>query len=340
LIAGTIVCPKETPIMNYIEVKIYLSPAGLEPLTALLIGHGVSGLVIDDPREISDLAARRTGLDWDYFDESLLAAGEAYAGEIGVAFYINADPGGERLLEEIKLDVMKLKGGELDGAFGETSVFGRLYTESSLRSDEEWKDEWKRYFKPFRMTPRLTVRPSWEDYKPDDGNEIVIELDPGMAFGTGKHETTALCARMLEVAVRSGAAVLDIGCGSGILSVAAALMGAGSVLGVDIDDDAVAIARENAAKNGCADTVRIVKGDLVSGLSFSADVAVANLTADMIAALAQGLRAHVKAGGIFIASGILNDRRSGVLDAVASVGFRVDEILAEGDWCAIRSVRE
>jgi ribosomal protein L11 methyltransferase len=340
LIAGTIVYPKGTPIMNYIEVKIHLSPAGLEPLTALLIGHGVSGLVIDDPREISELAARKTGFEWDYFDESLLAAGEAFAGEISVAFYINADPEGERLLEAIKLDVMKLKGEELDGVFGETSIFGRLYVESSLRSDEEWKDEWKRYFKPFRVTPRLTVRPSWENYEPDDGNEIVIELDPGMAFGTGKHETTTLCARMLEAAVRSGSSVLDMGCGSGILSIAAALVGAGDVLGVDIDETAVGVARENVAKNGCDDRVMIVKGDLLSGISFSADVVVANLTADLIAALANGLRAHLKPGDVFIASGILNERRAGVSDAVAAAGFRVEEIIAEGDWCAIRSVRE
>lgn len=326
-------------VMDYTEVKVHLSPAGLEALTALLIGHGVSGLVIEDPREIADLASRKTGLDWDYFDESLLAAGKAAGDEITVAFYTEAGPEGSRRLDDIKLDIMKLKGMELDGGFGETRALGRLYTESVSRSDEEWKDEWKRYFKPFRLTSRITVRPSWEVYTPADEGELVIKLDPGMAFGTGKHETTALCARLLSAVVRPGAAVLDMGCGSGILSIAAALMGAGSVLGVDIDETAVSVARENVAENGCADRVNIVKGDLLSGITFEADVAVANLTAELIAKLANGLRAQLKSGGVFIASGILAERRAQAEDAVSAAGFRTEESLTEGEWCAFRSVR-
>ncbi|MDR1247186.1 MAG: 50S ribosomal protein L11 methyltransferase [Clostridiales Family XIII bacterium] len=325
--------------MDYTEVKVHLSPAGLEVLTALLTEHGVTGLVIDDPREIADLAARKTGLDWDYFDESLLAAGAAAGDEITVTFYTEVGPEGTRRLEDIRLDIMKLKAMEADGGFGETQMLGRLYTESFLRSDEEWKDEWKRYFKPFRLTSRLTVRPSWEAYAPFDADELVMELDPGMAFGTGKHETTALCALMLSECVRPGSAVLDIGCGSGILSVAAALMGAGDVLGVDIDETAVSIARENVMKNGCADRVNIVKGDLLAGLSFKADVAVANLTAELIAELAQVLRPCLKSGGIFIASGILTERCALAEDAVRAAGFRIEESLADGEWRAFKAAR-
>jgi ribosomal protein L11 methyltransferase len=132
--------------------------------------------------------------------------------------------------------------------------------------------------------------------------------------------------------------VLDIGCGSGILSIAAALLGAGEVLGVDLDDAAVEIARENVAINSCADRVRIVRGDLLEGLSFMADIAVANLTADLIAALACGLRARLKAGGCFIASGLLSEKRAAAVSALEAAGFRIAECATAGEWCALKAV--
>ncbi|MDR2296461.1 MAG: 50S ribosomal protein L11 methyltransferase [Clostridiales Family XIII bacterium] len=325
--------------MRYIEVQIRVSPAGLEALTALLLGHGICGLVIDDPREIADLASRGNGLDWDYFDDALLAAGKAGADELGVSFYLEEGAEGARRLEDIKIDLMKLKGAEFDGDFGGALTLGRLCAESVLRCEDEWKDVWKRYFKPFRLTERLTVRPSFEeDAAPAAPDALVIRLDPGMAFGTGRHETTALCARLLEASVRPGASVLDIGCGSGILSIAAVLLGAREVLAVDLDDTAVAVARENIAANGCADRVRVVKGDLLAGCAFEADVAVANLTADLIATLVGGLRARLKAGGCFIASGILEEKRDGAVSALEAAGFRILECVPAGGWCAIKAV--
>ncbi|MDR2355503.1 MAG: 50S ribosomal protein L11 methyltransferase [Clostridiales Family XIII bacterium] len=324
--------------MRYIEVKIYVSPAGLEPVTALLIEQGVTGVAIDDPREIAESASRKTGPGPDYFDEALLAAGAARAGEIEVSFYLEDDAEGARRFADIKLELMKLKGLEFDGVFGEGLPLGRLFAESVRRSDDEWKDVWKQYFKPFRLTERLTVRPGFENDTPAAPFERVIRLDPGMAFGTGRHETTALCARLLEASVKPGASVLDIGCGSGILSIAAALLGAGEVLAVDLDDTAVAVARDNIAANACADLVRVVRGDLLAGLDFAADIAVANLTADLIATLAGGLRAHLKAGGSFIASGILEERCDFAISAVEAAGFRVAERVLAGEWCAIRAV--
>jgi ribosomal protein L11 methyltransferase len=169
--------------------------------------------------------------------------------------------------------------------------------------------------------------------------ELVITLDPGMAFGTGRHETTALCARMLEAYMRPGASVLDVGCGSGILSIAAALLGAGEALGVDLDEDAVETARKNVADNGCADRVRIVKGDLVSGLSFTADVAVANLTEASVAALARVIGARLRPDGVFIASGVLADRLGPVAEAVEAAGFRVVKSAVDGEWGAVAAER-
>jgi ribosomal protein L11 methyltransferase len=325
-------------VMQYIEVKIHVSPAGLEFLTALLLERGIGGLVIEDPREIAALAARKTGLDWDYFDDALLAEGARDADEIRVAFYLEADPAGARRLAEIERALSELRDAARGDGFGPALSLGSLRAESALRADDEWKDRWKEYFKPFRMTERLTVKPSWERHTPADAEERVIELDPGMAFGTGRHETTTLCARLLAESLRPGASVLDIGCGSGILSIAAALLGAGEVLGVDLDDTAIDVARENVAINGCADRVRIAKGDLLTGLSFMADVAVANLTADLIAVLAGDLRAHLKAGGCFIASGLLLERRASAVSALEAAGFHIAESVSAGEWCAVKAV--
>jgi ribosomal protein L11 methyltransferase len=324
--------------MQYIEVKIRVSPAGLEPLTALLLEHGIDGLEIEDPREIAALAARKTGLDWDYFDEALLAQGERDAEEIRVAFYLEDDAEGERRLADVKLALMKLKDAELGGGFGGDLPLGSLCAESAVRSDDGWKDLWKQYFKPVRMTERLTVRPSFERYEPVSAEERVIELDPGMAFGTGRHETTALCARLLESSLRPGASVLDIGCGSGILSIAAALLGAGEVLGVDLDETAVGVARENVAINGCADRVTVIKGDLLTGLSFTADIAVANLTAELIATLAGGLRARLRPGGCFIASGLLTEKRAVAVSAREAAGGRGAESACAGAGGAVTAV--
>jgi ribosomal protein L11 methyltransferase len=324
--------------MQYIEVKICVSPAGLELLTALLIERGVTGLVIDDPREIADLAARKNGLDWDYFDDALLAAGAARADEIALTFYLEDDAEGARRFADIERALAKLKGLASDGVFGEGLSPGSLFAESIRRSDDEWKDLWKRYFKSFRMTERLSVVPSFDEDAPAAPEGLVIKLDPGMAFGTGRHETTALCARLLEGAVRPGASVLDIGCGSGILSIAAALLGAGEVLGIDLDAEAVEIARDNIAANACADRARVAQGDLLAGLSFKADVAVANLTADLIAALAGGLRAHLNAGGCFIASGLLDTKCDRAVSAVRAAGFRIAESVLAGEWRAFRAV--
>jgi ribosomal protein L11 methyltransferase len=332
--------------MKYIEVKISASPAGLEALAALLGGYGIQALAIDDLRDARELLSQKDSRGWDYFDEGLQEAASAPADspqELSLAFYLEEKPENDALLQAIKLDVMKLKGRELEGAFGgpaEGLSLGRLYVEPRLRSDGEWKDTWKQYFKPFRLTERLTVRPGWEEPAPEaaDGG-LVIRLDPGMAFGTGRHESTALCARLLEEALRPGAAVLDVGCGSGILSIAAVLLGAGAVLAVDSDDAALEAAAENIRANGCEGRARVLRGDLLEGLSFQADVVAANLTADLILRLADGLGTCLKEGGLFIASGILTEKREAVEAALREKGFAPEKVLEDGDWCAILAAR-
>ncbi|MDR3296161.1 MAG: 50S ribosomal protein L11 methyltransferase [Clostridiales Family XIII bacterium] len=325
--------------MKYIEGKIFVSPAGLEPLAALLDGHGVHGLAIEDPRDAADLLSGKMAGTWDYLDEALLEAGRNPGDEITVSFYLEDTRSNAETLQMLRLDIMKLKGLELEGNFGTGLSLGRLYMETSLRSDDEWKDTWKQYFKPLRMTDRLTVKPSWESYTPESSEERIIELDPGMAFGTGRHESTLLCTRLLEEAIRPGDRVLDVGCGSGILSIAAALLGAGEVLATEIDEDAAAVATENIRLNGCADRVRVVKADLTRGISFCADVVAANLTADLIAALSGMLGACLKTDGIFLASGLLTEKRAGACAALEKNGFRIIGGLEDGEWCALKANR-
>ena len=181
------------------------------------------------------------------------------------------------------------------------------------------------------------VKPSWEEYRaePDD---LVIEIDPGMAFGTGTHETTSLCMKLMEKyfgEFGENVKVLDVGCGSGILSIAASLLGAGEVLGVEIDKDAVQVARENVQLNKCDDNVRVIEGDLTKGIDFKGDIIVANLMADLVMMLSKSAREHLEDGGIFISSGILADKEKVVSEAITDAGFTIEEVMVDGEWCAI-----
>ncbi|MEI3518423.1 MAG: 50S ribosomal protein L11 methyltransferase [Clostridia bacterium] len=232
---------------------------------------------------------------------------------------------------------MMLKSKELEGVFGWDVDFGRLYAEAVPVDDEDWKDKWKENFKPTKITEKLVVKPTWEEYQAADG-EVVLQIDPGMAFGTGTHETTSLCLKLMEKYLGddpAGKTVLDVGCGSGILSIAAALLGCREVTGIEIDEDAVNVAGENVALNEVADAVKIMQGDLVKGIDVKADIIVANLMADLVMMLAESAKEHLADGGVFISSGILVEKRDKVAEAVKAAGFEIVEIAEDGEWCAI-----
>ena len=178
------------------------------------------------------------------------------------------------------------------------------------------------------------VKPTWEEYAPEE-KDLVIESDPGMAFGTGTHETTSMCIKLMEKYVKPGDMVLDVGCGSGILSVAASLLGAGNTLAVDIDPEAVKVASENVVLNGCSDRVAVMEGNLVEGIDFKAHVVAANLMADLVMMLSSHVALHLLPGGIYISSGILTEKEKIVSDAIVKCGFRIIEVIHDGMWCAI-----
>jgi ribosomal protein L11 methyltransferase len=199
---------------------------------------------------------------------------------------------------------------------------------------DAWRDAWKAYFLPFPLTSRITVRPPWEPYEPKDPREIVLELEPGRAFGTGLHPTTALMARALEArtAHLAGARVLDVGTGSGILALVAAALGARAVRAIDIDADAIEVARENIRRNGELLRVQADAAPLAS-LTESYDIVVANIEAGTIVSMAPALTLRLVMGGLLFLSGILQHQPPDVL--VAFPGFTVDEALTEGEWAAL-----
>ena len=320
--------------MKYIEFKVHASRQGIEQVTAMYLRMGIDQVSIDDPADMEDILNKKNEYGWDYVDDDLKKGLDR---EPTISIYFEDTEENREKIQQLKLQVMMLKSKELEGLFGWDVDFGRLYAEDIIVDDADWKDKWKEYFKPVRITDRLVVKPTWEEYEPNDG-EKVIQIDPGMAFGTGTHETTSLCLKLMEKYLGDepqDKEVLDVGCGSGILSIAAALLGCRSVTGVEIDEDAVRVAEENVELNGIGDRVEILQGDLTEGIESKADIIVANLMADLVMTLSKSAKEHLKDGGIFISSGILLEKKDIVSDAVKEAGFEIIEIAEDGEWCAI-----
>lgn len=317
--------------MKYIQIDIKTSRAGIEPLLAALMEVGITDAVVEDPSDIDDLLDKKNDYDWDYVDESVLALRDK---EPQVTVYMNDDDEGRAAAENLRHAVDGLKSQAASGLFGEKADLGPLSVEMTLCDDSGWKDKWKEYFKPAKVGKTIVVKPTWEDYESQPG-EKVLEIDPGMAFGTGTHETTSLCIRLMEEYMKPGDKVLDVGCGSGILSIAGALLGAGEVLGIEIDPVAVDISKENIALNHVENVARAQYGDLTKGVDFKANVVVANLMADLVMLLSRDVASHMLPGGVYISSGILDEKVVKVVDTMRGLGFRILEVRQDGMWCAV-----
>lgn len=322
--------------MKFIEVKIYTSHQGVEALTAMLMEKGITGAVVDDPQDAEGLLDKKKEYEWDYIDKSLLEGGTR---EPVVSVFFEDSEEGRKQVQDLKIAVMMLKSKEMEGVFGWDADLGRLYAEDRIVDDGDWKDKWKEYFKPAKVTDRLVVKPTWEHYE-KSGDEMIIEIDPGMAFGTGTHETTTMCLELMEQYLREGQSVLDIGCGSGILSIGAALLGSEHVLGIEIDPDAVRTARENVEANGVSGAVTVRQGDLTKDVEEKADLIAANLIAPLVIQLADSAAEHLNENGIFISSGILTERKEEVEAAIEKAGFAILEVREKGEWCAIAARKE
>lgn len=318
--------------MKYLEVKIYTSREGIDPLTCILMDMGIAGFAIFDPQDIEELLEKKNSYDWDYVDPEVMSLKDR---ETSVTFYLEDTEANKELLQRVKIGVMKLRSDVDYGVFGADANFGRLYVSTEEVQEEDWKDNWKEYFKPAKITDRIVIKPTWETYERASEEELILEIDPGMAFGTGTHATTSLCVKLMEKYMEPSDVVLDVGCGSGILSIAAGLLGADKVYGVDIDPVAVAVAKENVALNHLEGKTEIFAGDLTKGLDLKADIVVANLMADLVVFLSEDAARHLQGKSIYISSGILAEKQPEVAKALDDYGFDILETCYEGEWCAI-----
>ena len=201
--------------------------------------------------------------------------------------------------------------------------------------NEDWEQSWKKYYHTFKVGERLVIKPSWEDYLVQDG-EVVIEIDPGMAFGTGIHASTRFCLRFVDQYVKGGEYIVDAGCGSGILSIGAAKLGASSIFAMDIDDVAVKVARENILLNGLQDIIEVQEGDIVEVLHIKkADMILANITAEVVTYLIPEAAKVLPSGGYFFGSGIVDSRWPGVQQQLQKHGFIIEQVLSDVDWIGV-----
>ncbi|MEI3348031.1 MAG: 50S ribosomal protein L11 methyltransferase, partial [Dysosmobacter sp.] len=313
--------------MDWLELHIDTTHTGLEPVETMLSALGIDGVVIDDETEFHDFLESNRQY-WDYVDEDLEAS---MHGKSRVTFYLPADETGFAQMGEVRLALEDLKARRSD--------CGTLLLSLENLRDEDWENNWKQYYKPMEIGQRLLVIPQWEQVDP--GQRVPLILDPGLTFGTGSHATTRLCLTALEKTVAQGDRVLDLGCGSGILSIAALRLGASQALAVDIDDKCLDVAYENAALNGIGKdryTVRV--GDVLSDgslrreLEGGYDIVVANIVADVIIALAPLVPAMLRPGGTFLCSGIIDDRAEEVRSALEAAGWTVLETQSADGWFA------
>jgi len=202
-------------------------------------------------------------------------------------------------------------------------------------AESDWANNWKKYYKPMRVGKNIVIKPSWEEYSQGE-NDVVVELDPGMAFGTGTHETTRMCMEQLEKYITPETDILDVGCGSGILAITGLLLGAKSATGVDIEAVATKVARENGEMNGFIEPKYTIKqGNLVDAITGKYDVVVANIIADVIIILSNDIKAYLKPSSVFICSGIIDDRANDVEKALTQNGLQIINIIKQGEWVAM-----
>lgn len=316
--------------MNWTELKIYTSTEGIEAVTGRLMNIGITGFVIQDKQDFEDFLNHKDG-NWDYVDDDLMELREC---ETNITVYLADDADGAEQLNLIKGELSALKQLDTD------KKFGRLVYELSGIKEEDWANNWKQYFKPIEIGDKLLVKPSWEK-TPDNETRKILEIDPATSFGTGQHNTTRLCLELLEKNISEGDRLLDLGCGSGILSIGAMLLGAGYAFAVDIEENAARIAAENAAKNGISqDSYKAVCGNIIDDeklreeIGTGYDVVCANIVADVLIAMSGLFGLFVKTGGKLVVSGIIEKRRDEVVAKITENGFKLTEQHQKDDWIA------
>ena len=305
--------------MNWREVAVTVSSEGEEAVADLFYQLGCPGVSVEDPGLLRSYI-EAGGWDYHAFGEVELTGTSVVRG------YFPEDDELTDKLNQLDLGIRDLL---------QRSPNWVLQAKGISLKEEDWETAWKAYFKPIRIGQHFLIKPTWEPVNPLEG-DIILELDPGMAFGTGTHATTTLCLRALEVVVKPGQRVFDLGTGSGILAIAAAKLGA-NVDAVDLDSVAIRVAQENVDLNQVNNQVRVVRGDLGTVLTGQADVVIANIIADVILILLPDLKRILRADGEFLASGIIENRADDVEVGLKEAGFEIVERLDDSGWILFRA---
>lgn len=306
--------------MKWIEVFVKTTSEFEEEVTNILYEANIQGIIIEDFQDVLDLEKNKK--DWDIIDPDLL--NNYYEGII-IKGYLEEEDDVEEKIDFIKEKIHGLPRYDLD--IRDTEV------EINTIEETDWNQEWKKHFKPFPVGKNFLIKPSWEEIDEDTERKI-IEIDPGMAFGTGTHATTLMCLEALENYLKEDDLVYDIGTGSGILAIAAGKLGANSI-GIDIDEDSVRTAKDNVKLNKCADNVKIIKGNLLNKAMDKADIIISNIIADAIINMSGNLNKFLKDSGIFIASGILENKKEEVVQALKANKFEILETSVMDEWLCI-----
>lgn len=318
--------------MDWIKVTIATTAEGIEPVSGRLYQLGIQGLEICDKDDFADFLENNRKY-WDYVDEELERLREA---ETTVTLYVSAEASGREQLTAVKNSMAQLKALDAEKRYGSLSI-----TLENMR-DEDWSENWKQFFHPMAVGKKILIQPEWQPAENPNGRTVFC-INPGMSFGTGSHISTRFCIEELENHLHGGEKILDLGCGSGILSVIGLLLGAESADAVDIDSNAVDAAYDNLERNHLPrERYHVTAGDILTDPTLRKqyserkyDIVLANIVADVIIALSAFVKEFLKKDGTFICSGIIAERTDEVADALRGNGLAVNEIRTDEDWSVI-----
>lgn len=309
--------------MKFTELTIHTTSEGSELVADVLWRYTNYGVAISDVKDVIALQ-RNKAMYWDYIDDSLTKDG----GEALVKAFVALNET-ENVVPLIRGDLEELK---VNG--GDFVSFGTLECTRRIVEGDDWIEIWKKHFRPLHIGEKIVVCPEWIKYEKQPDEQVVL-LDSNMAFGTGEHETTSMCLKLLHEYITPQSVCVDVGCGSGILGISAVKLGAKFAYLTDIDDIAVKSATHNSEINGVSDRIKVVRSDLLGDAEINADLVFANITAEILCRLAPSVTAHLKRGGTLVLSGIIESRLDMVLDAFSAQGLKLEKQLKEGEWFAL-----
>lgn len=316
--------------MDWIKTTVTTTAEGIDPVSGRLLELGINGIEISDKDDFIEFLENNRKY-WDYVDEELEKLKDA---DTKITFYLSCGTAGIEQLNAVKASLAELKALDADG------VYGSLEISTDNVKDEDWSEIWKQYFHPIPVGKKILICPAWETPKNTDGR-TVFTVNPGLSFGTGSHPSTRFCLEEIEENLKPGDSMLDLGCGSGILSVTALLLGASSAVAVDIDSNATDVAHSNLKLNKLTDeNYKTYTGDITSDKELrdklgTHNLVVANIVADVIIAIAPYVRGFMNSGATFICSGIILERLDEVKAALTKNGLNITKVKCDDDWAAI-----